>query len=75
MSNEVNWDDTNRIGILLTDTHPKIEPHKVELSDLHGYVIALSDFKGDPAHFHEPTLEAIRSAWSTEFQERTRNWA
>ena len=75
MANEVNWDDTNRIGILLTDVHPKVEPHTVALSDLHGYVIALSEFKGDPKHFDEPTLEAIRAAWSSEFQERTRNWA
>jgi FeS assembly protein IscX len=75
MSDELNWDHTNRIGVLLTDAHPKTEPHTVALSDLHGYVTALSDFKGDPKHFHEPTLEAIRDAWSTEFQERTRNWA
>ena len=75
MSNELNWDHTNRIGILLTDAHPKIEPHTVTLRDLHAYVTALSEFTGDPNYFDEPTLEAVRSAWNTEFQERTRNWA
>ncbi len=75
MANELTWDDTNKVGILLCNTHPKIEPHTVALADVHGYVTALSEFKGDPKHFHEATLEAIRSAWSTEFQERTRNWA
>ncbi len=75
MSNELNWDHTNRIGVLLTDAHPKIEPHTVALSDLHRYVTALSEFTGDPKYFDEPTLEAVRSAWNTEFQERTRNWA
>jgi len=75
MSNELNWDHTNRIGILLTDARPKIEPHTVALSDLHGYVTALSEFKGDPKYFDEATLEAVRAAWNTEFQERTRNWA
>lgn len=75
MANELTWDDTGKIGILLCNTHPTIEPHTVTLQDLHGYVIALGEFKGDPKHFNEPTLEAIRSAWNTEFQERTRNWA
>jgi FeS assembly protein IscX len=75
MSNELTWDDTGKIGVLLSDTHPKIEPHTVALPEVHGYVTALSEFKGDPEHFHEPTLEAIREAWNTEFLERTRNWA
>ena len=75
MSNELNWEHTNRIGVLLSNTHPTLEPHTVALSDLHGYITALSEFKGDPTYFDEPTLEAIRSAWNTEFQERTRNWA
>ncbi|MFZ1134484.1 MAG: Fe-S cluster assembly protein IscX [Candidatus Korobacteraceae bacterium] len=75
MSNELTWEHTNKIGILLSNTHPQIEPHTVALNELHGYVTALDEFKGDPKHFHEPTLEAIRDAWNTEFQERTRNWA
>jgi FeS assembly protein IscX len=75
MANELTWDDANKLAILLTDMNPKLEPHKVALDDVHGYVTALSEFKGDPKYFHEPTLEAIREAWNTEFQERTRNWA
>ena len=75
MSNDLTWEDTNKIGILLSNTHPKIEPHTVALNDLHGYITALSEFKGDPKYFDEQTLEAIRSAWATEFLERTRNWA
>jgi Fe-S-cluster formation regulator IscX/YfhJ len=38
-------------------------------------VIQLSEFKGDPEKFDEQKLQAIRSAWITEFLERTRNWA
>ena len=75
MANELTWDDTGKIGILLCNTHPTIEPHTVALTDLHRYVTALGEFKGDPKYFHEPTLEAIREAWNTEFLERTRNWA
>jgi FeS assembly protein IscX len=75
MPNELTWDDVNKIGILLSNTHPAVQPHAVAVNELHAYVTALSDFKGDPKYFHEPTLEAIRSAWNTEFLERTRNWA
>ena len=74
MSNELTWDDTGKIGVLLSNTHLEIQPHTVALSDLHRYVTALSEFKGDPKYFNEPTLEAIRAAWNTEFLERTRNW-
>lgn len=75
MAHELTWNDTNKVGITLSNTHPQIEPQAVELNDLHGYVIGLAEFKGDPQHFHEPTLEAIREAWKNEFLERTRNWA
>ena len=75
MGHELTWDDTNKIGVTLSNTHPQIDPHAGEVSDLHGYVIGLAEFKGDPQHFHEPTLEAIREAWKNEFLERTRNWA
>ena len=75
MPNELTWDDTNKIGITLSNTHPEIEPDSVELSEVHRRVIALSEFKGDPKYYDEPTLEAIREAWNTEFLERTRNWA
>ncbi len=75
MPNELTWADTNKIGIQLSNTHPAIEPSVVALNDLHGYVVGLSEFKDDPKHFDEPTLEAIRQAWTTEFLERTRNWA
>jgi FeS assembly protein IscX len=75
MPNELTWEHPNKIGVLLSNTHPQIEPHTVALNELHGYVTALAEFTGDPKHFDEPTLEAIRDAWNTEFQERTRNWA
>jgi FeS assembly protein IscX len=75
MAHELTWEDINKIGITLSNTHPAIEPDKVELSRLHAYVIQLSEFKGDPEKFDEQKLQAIRSAWITEFLERTRNWA
>ena len=75
MAKELTWDDTNKVGIMLSNEHPEVQPDKVEFSRLHAYVIQLSEFKGDPQNFDERTLQAIRSAWITEFLERTRNWA
>ena len=75
MADRLTWQDTNKLGILLSNTHPEIEPHTVELADVHCYVVALSEFNGDPNYFDEQTLTAIRAAWNTEFLERTRSWA
>jgi FeS assembly protein IscX len=75
MANELTWADASKIGILLVDVHPKLAPDAVALKEVHGYVTALSEFKGDPQFFDESTLTAIREAWNTEFLERTRNWA
>ena len=75
MANELTWDDINRVGISLSNSYPEIQPDKIDLPRLHAYVIQLSEFKGDPEKFDEQNLLAIRSAWITEFLERTRNWA
>ena len=75
MPNELTWADVNKIAILLVDVHPRLAPDAVALKEVHGYVIGLDDFKGDPQFFDESTLTTIRDAWNTEFLERTRNWA
>jgi len=75
MPETLTWQDTNKLAILLSNTHPEIEPHTVALADVHRYVVALGEFKGDPNYFDEQTLQAIRDAWNTEYLERTRSWA
>jgi FeS assembly protein IscX len=75
MSDGLTWQDANKLGILLSNTHPEIEPHTVDLADVHRYVVALSEFKGDPNYYDEQALQAIRNAWNTEYLERTRSWA
>ena len=75
MAQELTWEDINRLGISLSNEYPAIEPDKIDLPRLHAYVIQLHEFKGDPEKFDEQKLLAIRSAWITEFLERTRNWA
>jgi FeS assembly protein IscX len=75
MSDGLTWEHVNKLGILLSNVHPEIQPDTIALADVHRYVIALAEFKGDPTYYDEPTLQAIRDAWNTEYLERTRSWA
>jgi len=69
MPREINWTDTEEIGILLQETYPAIEPFTVRFTDLHQYVISLPGFAGDPLKSTEPILEAIQMAWNEEFED------
>ncbi len=71
MPEKLTWDNTEEIGILLSNRHPEVHPLAVGLHDLHRYVRELSEFNGDPEVFEEQKLEAIRAAWNAEFLERT----
>jgi len=71
MAKQLTWDDAEDLGILLSETHPELDPLSVRFTDLHRYVIELSDFKGDPKDSNEGKLEAIQMAWHEEFQDRT----
>lgn len=66
---EIDWNDTEEIGILLQEKHPETEPYTVRFTDLHRYVTELPGFKGDPAKSTEPSLEAIQLAWNEEFED------
>ena len=71
MPKQLTWNDADDIGILLSETHPEIDPLAVRFTDLHTYVIALPDFKDDPKASNEAKLEAIQMAWHEEFLDRT----
>ncbi|HEX6802689.1 MAG TPA: Fe-S cluster assembly protein IscX [Terriglobales bacterium] len=71
MPGTLTWDDAEKIGILLSRKHPQLYPLAADLKDLHGYVIHLPEFGGDPKIFETSKLEAIRAAWNTEFLDRT----
>ena len=51
MPKSLTWDDAEDIGILLSETHPEVDPLTVRFTDLHRYVTELPDFKGDPKEF------------------------
>jgi FeS assembly protein IscX len=71
MPKQLTWSDAEDIGILLSETHPEIDPLSVRFTDLHKYVTELQDFKDDPTKSNEAKLEAIQMAWHAEVLDRT----
>jgi FeS assembly protein IscX len=71
MPRDLTWDNAVDIGILLSETHPELDPLSVRFTDLHRYVTELPGFKGDPKQSNEGKLEAIQMAWHDEFMDRT----
>jgi len=71
MPKQLTWDNAEDIGILLSETHPELDPLVVRFTDLHKYVTELPDFSDDPKKSNEAKLEAIQMAWHEEFVDRT----
>ena len=71
MPQTFGWDDTEEIGIQLSEKHPKTDPLTVRFTDLHKMVTELTGFEGDPKASNEGKLEAIQMAWHEEYQDRT----
>jgi FeS assembly protein IscX len=71
MTQDLTWDNAEDLGILLSETHPEVDPLAVRFTDLHNYVVQLPGFKDDPKKSNEGKLEAIQMAWHEEFLDRT----
>jgi FeS assembly protein IscX len=71
MPNQLTWDNAEDLGILLSETHPEIDPLTVRFTDLHRYVTELQGFSDDPKKSNEAKLEAIQMAWHEEYLDRT----
>jgi FeS assembly protein IscX len=63
---KLKWTDVLEIGVRLFETHPEIDPVRVNFVDLMNWVKALPEFDDDPAHCGERILEAIQQAWIDE---------
>jgi FeS assembly protein IscX len=70
MATQVSWDDSEDIGILLSEKFPDIDPLTVRFTDLHRYVTELPEFNDDPKKSNEGKLEGIQMAWYEEWKER-----
>jgi FeS assembly protein IscX len=69
MAREIDWMDSEEIGILLQEKFPELDPYSVRFTDLHKYVMELPGFVGDPAKSNEGLLEAIQTAWHEEYED------
>ena len=65
----LTWDHTEDIAIELFEAHPDTDPLTVRFTDLHKWIIALPDFKDDPAKSSEGKLETIQMAWYEEWKD------
>ena len=65
----LTWDHTEDIAIELLEAHPDTDPLTVRFTDLHQWIIALPEFKDDPAKSSEGKLEAIQMAWYEEWKD------
>ena len=70
MAEQLSWDDTEDIGILLQEKFPQLDPLTVRFTDLHRFITELPTFVDDPQKSTEGKLEAIQMAWYEEYQDR-----
>ena len=73
MPQELNWENAEEIGVLLSEAHPEITPLSLQFPDLQRYVAELPEFKDDATKADDGKLKAIQSAWQEEFQDRTQD--
>ena len=64
----MKWTDINDLAIELAQTHPAVDPQKINFVDLMNWVIALPGFTDAPEHCGEKILEAIQQAWIDEVE-------
>ena len=65
----MNWNDPYEIGYQLYEHHPEIDPLSVRFTDMHGWILALPGFTGDPKASNEKILEAIQLASLEEWKD------
>ena len=69
----VDVDDELRHGTTRFVVSGRHDPYTVRFTDLHKWIVELSNFAGDPTKSNESKLEAIQSAWHEEWEDRTRS--
>ncbi|MBI3810250.1 MAG: Fe-S cluster assembly protein IscX [Nitrospirae bacterium] len=66
---EIDWNDTEEIGLQLMELHPGMDPLTVRFTDLHQWITTIPGFIGDPKRSNEKILEAIQMAWHEEYKD------
>lgn len=62
----MKWTDSREIALALIDRFPDTDPKTVNFVDLRNWILALPEFKDDPARCGERILEAVQMAWIEE---------
>jgi FeS assembly protein IscX len=62
----MKWTDIDDVAIELAETHPGVDPTKINFVDLMRWVVALPGFEENEKHCGEKVLEAIQQAWIDE---------
>ena len=62
----MNWTNSLEIAIALEESHPEIDPKKINFVDLRQFVSGLDEFKEGDSRCGERVLEAIQMHWIEE---------
>ena len=63
---KLKWTDHREIAILLEENYPEKDNVNLRFTDLHKWVVTLSEFQDDPNSSNEKILEAIQMSWIEE---------
>lgn len=64
----MKWTDIYDVAASLADTHPEVDPKRINFVDLMNWVLALDGFDDEKGHCGEKILEAIQQAWIDELE-------
>lgn len=70
MAEQLYWDDSEELGLVLADKFPDVNPLEVRFTDLHRWVTQLPLFADDTSASNEGKLERIQMAWYEEWKDR-----
>ena len=62
----MKWTDITDIAEALYDTHPDVDPTRINFVQLHNWVVELEGFDDDHKRGGEKVLEAVQQAWIDE---------
>ena len=62
----MNWTDSLEIAIALEESHPEIDPKKINFVDLRQFISGLDEFEEGDSRCGERVLEAIQMHWIEE---------
>lgn len=62
----MKWTDSLEVALALAETHPDVDPARINFVDLMRWVLALPGFEENESHCGERKLEAIQLAWIDE---------